>query len=113
LASAAATLDDGSDEEKDKAAKEGKDKPAADGNDEIGDISQIPLSKEKKFFDVRVAVVGNVDSGKSTLVGVLTGGQLDNGRGQARSRVRPRTYTRRTRIPLTRSLPVCVFVFSF
>lgn len=37
--------------------------------------------------DVRVAVVGNVDSGKSTLIGVLTGGKLDNGRGEARSRV--------------------------
>ena len=37
--------------------------------------------------DVRVAVVGNVDSGKSTLIGVLTGGQLDNGRGLARARV--------------------------
>ena len=39
--------------------------------------------------DVRVAVVGNVDSGKSTLVGVLTSGQLDNGRGLARSKVAP------------------------
>ncbi len=39
--------------------------------------------------DVRVAVVGNVDSGKSTLVGVLTSGCLDNGRGLARSRVTP------------------------
>jgi len=37
--------------------------------------------------DVRVAVVGNVDSGKSTLIGVLTGGSLDNGRGLARSRI--------------------------
>lgn len=39
------------------------------------------------FYDVRIAVVGNVDSGKSTLVGVLTGGKLDDGRGSARSRV--------------------------
>eukprot|EP00455_Lapot_gusevi_P025667 TRINITY_DN270_c0_g1_i2.p1 TRINITY_DN270_c0_g1~~TRINITY_DN270_c0_g1_i2.p1 ORF type:complete len:434 (+),score=120.80 TRINITY_DN270_c0_g1_i2:208-1509(+) len=31
--------------------------------------------------------MGNVDAGKSTLVGVLTSGQLDNGRGLARSRV--------------------------
>jgi polynucleotide 5'-kinase involved in rRNA processing len=36
---------------------------------------------------VRVAVVGNVDSGKSTLIGVLTGGALNNGRGLARSKV--------------------------
>ena len=40
-------------------------------------------------LDLRVAVVGNVDAGKSTLVGVLTGPTsfLDDGRGLARSRV--------------------------
>ena len=37
--------------------------------------------------DVRVAVIGNVDSGKSTLVGVLTKGIMDDGRGGARSKV--------------------------
>ncbi|CAI5770733.1 GTP-binding protein 2 isoform X1 [Podarcis lilfordi] len=37
-----------------------------------------------KFLDLRVAVLGNVDSGKSTLLGVLTQGELDNGRGRAR-----------------------------
>ena len=42
---------------------------------------------KKDFFDVRIAVVGNVDSGKSTLIGVLTGGALDDGRGKARSKV--------------------------
>ncbi|KAG7217938.1 hypothetical protein INR49_020760 [Caranx melampygus] len=31
-----------------------------------------------------VAVLGNVDAGKSTLLGVLTQGELDNGRGRAR-----------------------------
>jgi GTPase len=36
---------------------------------------------------VKIAVVGNVDSGKSTLVGVLTKGLKDDGRGAARSRV--------------------------
>jgi GTPase len=36
------------------------------------------------FDEVRVAVVGNVDSGKSTLLGVLSKGVLDNGRGLAR-----------------------------
>lgn len=33
----------------------------------------------------RVAVVGNVDAGKSTLIGCLTSGVLDDGRGQTRS----------------------------
>lgn len=36
------------------------------------------------FQEIRVAVVGNVDAGKSTLLGVLTHGELDNGRGLAR-----------------------------
>ena len=30
--------------------------------------------------DIRIAVIGNVDSGKSTLVGVLTKGIMDDGR---------------------------------
>ena len=38
-------------------------------------------------IEVRVAVVGNVDSGKSTLVGCLTRLVLDDGRGLARSKV--------------------------
>lgn len=36
------------------------------------------------FQEIRVAVVGNVDAGKSTLTSVLTYGELDNGRGHAR-----------------------------
>ncbi|XP_066155673.1 GTP-binding protein 1 [Euwallacea fornicatus] len=36
------------------------------------------------FLEIRVAVVGNVDAGKSTLLGVLTHGELDTGRGTAR-----------------------------
>ncbi len=39
------------------------------------------------FIPNRVAVVGNVDAGKSTLLGVLTHGDLDNGRGVARQRL--------------------------
>eukprot|EP00616_Rhizochromulina_sp_CCMP1243_P000562 CAMPEP_0118962752 /NCGR_PEP_ID=MMETSP1173-20130426/967_1 /TAXON_ID=1034831 /ORGANISM="Rhizochromulina marina cf, Strain CCMP1243" /LENGTH=544 /DNA_ID=CAMNT_0006911045 /DNA_START=55 /DNA_END=1686 /DNA_ORIENTATION=- len=35
--------------------------------------------------EVRVAMIGNVDSGKSTLIGVLTSASLDDGRGLARS----------------------------
>uniref|UniRef100_A0A182K5M9 GTP-binding protein 1 n=1 Tax=Anopheles christyi TaxID=43041 RepID=A0A182K5M9_9DIPT len=43
--------------------------------------------EEDDFTEVRVAVVGNVDAGKSTLLGVLTHGELDNGRGFARQRL--------------------------
>ncbi len=38
-------------------------------------------------FLFRVAVVGNVDAGKSTLLGVLTHTELDNGRGTARQKL--------------------------
>lgn len=38
-------------------------------------------------MEIRVAVVGNVDAGKSTLLGVLTHGELDNGRGFARQKL--------------------------
>ena len=37
--------------------------------------------------EVRVAIIGNVDSGKSTFVGVLTRSMLDDGRGLARAKV--------------------------
>lgn len=39
------------------------------------------------YFLCSVAVVGNVDAGKSTLLGVLTHGELDNGRGFARQKL--------------------------
>ncbi|VDN01041.1 unnamed protein product [Thelazia callipaeda] len=39
------------------------------------------------FIEIRVAVVGNVDAGKSTLLGVLTHNILDDGRGQARQKL--------------------------
>ena len=42
---------------------------------------------ENKYIDIKVAVAGNVDAGKSSLLGSLTTGQNDNGRGLARSSV--------------------------
>jgi GTPase len=42
-------------------------------------ISELP--------EVRCAVLGNVDAGKSTLLGVLTRGECDDGRGRARALV--------------------------
>eukprot|EP01135_Chromosphaera_perkinsii_P000755 Nk52_evm43s151 gene=Nk52_evmTU43s151 len=40
--------------------------------------------KNKDFTEIQVAVLGNTDAGKSTLIGVLTNQELDNGRGKAR-----------------------------
>lgn len=42
------------------------------------------VHEPQQFLDLRVSVLGNADAGKSTLLGVLTQGQLDNGRGRAR-----------------------------
>ena len=42
---------------------------------------------EDTYLDLKIGVIGNVDSGKSSLVGVLTKGVADNGRGSARSLV--------------------------
>ena len=66
------------------------------GGAEEEDVDQAPLKPLKApaadtatwdARDVRVAMIGNVDSGKSTLIGVLTAGGLDDGRGGARSLV--------------------------
>ncbi|KAJ1664157.1 hypothetical protein IW140_004272 [Coemansia sp. RSA 1813] len=46
-------------------------------------VRRNPVSTES-IIEVRVAVVGNVDAGKSTMLGVLTQGSLDDGRGRAR-----------------------------
>ena len=64
------------------------------GGAEEEDVDQAPLKPLRApaadawdARDVRVAMIGNVDSGKSTLIGVLTAGGLDDGRGGARSLV--------------------------
>ncbi|KAN0062925.1 hypothetical protein ACQY0O_004746 [Thecaphora frezii] len=46
-------------------------------------IRRIPASAEE-LVELRIAVIGNVDAGKSTMLGVLTKGGLDDGRGKAR-----------------------------
>ncbi|KIW86063.1 hypothetical protein Z517_01457 [Fonsecaea pedrosoi CBS 271.37] len=46
-------------------------------------IRQTPATAEE-VIETRIAVVGNVDAGKSTMLGVLVKGSLDDGRGKAR-----------------------------
>jgi GTPase len=46
-------------------------------------IRQVP-DRVEEVIETRIAVVGNVDAGKSTLLGVLVKGSLDDGRGKAR-----------------------------
>lgn len=43
-----------------------------------------PVDSVEELAELRIAVVGNVDAGKSTLLGVLVKGNLDDGRGKAR-----------------------------
>jgi GTPase len=45
-------------------------------------VRKIP--DDQHNIEIRVAVLGGVDAGKSTLLGVLTQGEYDNGRGRAR-----------------------------
>lgn len=44
----------------------------------------IRYNIENKYIDIKITVAGNVDSGKSSLIGVLINGHNDNGRGSAR-----------------------------
>jgi GTPase len=46
-------------------------------------VRQAPATPEE-VIETRIAVVGNVDAGKSTMLGVLVKGNLDDGRGKAR-----------------------------
>jgi GTPase len=48
-------------------------------------VSLLIRKRNELNLDLKVAMSGSVDSGKSTLIGVLTNGILDNGRGLARS----------------------------
>ena len=56
----------------------------------LGNVDEYLIRQrfnDNDFFEVKVAVVGNVDAGKSTLLGVLTHGELDNGRGYSRQKL--------------------------
>ena len=50
-------------------------------------VNKLSAEERRGESDIRVAIIGNVDSGKSTLVGVLSKGELDDGRGSARLKV--------------------------
>lgn len=53
----------------------------------VADVLVRRKAGQRSPVEIRVAVIGNVDSGKSTMVGVLTRSMLDDGRGGARSKV--------------------------
>lgn len=51
---------------------------------QVAEVLVRKIPDDQHNIEVRVAVMGSADAGKSTLLGVLTQGQLDNGRGRAR-----------------------------
>ena len=51
----------------------------------INNTSNNTFNDLQYVSEIRVGIIGSVDSGKSTLTGVLTKNVLDNGRGSARS----------------------------
>ena len=50
----------------------------------VAEILVRKVPEDQQVIDLSVCVLGSADVGKSTLLGVLTGGELDNGRGRAR-----------------------------
>jgi GTPase len=57
------------------------------GSNQVRKSAEMLIRKvpdDQQFIDLRVAVLGNSESGKSTSIGVLTYDELDNGRGRAR-----------------------------
>ena len=56
-------------------------------SEEFQDVAYDMATIDRDSNDVRIAVIGNVDSGKSTMVGVMTKSIMDDGRGSARQKV--------------------------
>merc|ERR1719495_2373986 len=50
----------------------------------VAEILVRKVPDDQQAIELRVCVLGSADVGKSTLLGVLTQGELDNGRGKAR-----------------------------
>lgn len=63
-------------------AEDGKAEPSAAATKETNSIQETLSAR-----NIRVAVVGNVDAGKSTLIGTLTTSSLDDGRGKSRTSI--------------------------
>jgi GTPase len=66
-------------------------------------------SNLNNYIDLKICVSGNVDSGKSTLIGVLTSGELDNGRGKTRLNV----FTHPHEVESGRSSSVSLEIMGF
>lgn len=54
------------------------------GRRSVAEVLVRKIPDDQHNIEVRVAVLGGADAGKSTILGVLTQGEYDNGRGRAR-----------------------------
>jgi GTPase len=54
---------------------------------ENGGEQHMSVGETLSMRNIRVAVVGNVDAGKSTMIGTLTSSMLDDGRGSSRTSI--------------------------
>lgn len=54
------------------------------GRRSVAEVLVRKIPDDQHNIEVRVAVLGSADAGKSTLLGVLIQGEFDNGRGRAR-----------------------------
>lgn len=52
-----------------------------------GEKQSMSVGETLSARNIRVAVVGNVDAGKSTMIGTLTSSMLDDGRGSSRTSI--------------------------
>ena len=57
---------------------------ASEGNKSVSEVLVRKVPDNQSFLDLRLVVLGPIEAGKSTLLGVLTQGEFDNGRGRAR-----------------------------
>lgn len=64
--------------------KEEKNKKTTRSTKKAAEVLIRRVPDDSQFIDIRIAVLGNVDSGKSTLISVLTYDEMDNGQGRAR-----------------------------
>lgn len=54
------------------------------GHGRVAEVHVRRVPDDQQYLDLRVGFVGPANAGKSSLLGVLTSGELDNGRGKAR-----------------------------
>lgn len=78
----------------DRDAKESDESDDSENNNKtptksfiLGEKDEDIISNTLSERNIRVAVVGNVDAGKSTLIGTLTTSSLDDGRGRSRTTI--------------------------